>query len=284
MMKTLDELRQEPHWSYSSLNTYLHVCSLQWYFRYVERAETECTSVCFPFGRAFHAALTAQAWEKLRGGSRSREELTECFSEVFKAESQAAPKLLYKEGENYDSTLELASRMLDAALANWPETFTVKSVSQAFKVRVPGLSKPLIGEYDMVGLDGRDCCIVDWKSSASRWPAGKADRDLQATVFSYAYSRERDEHPLFRFDVITKTKKPSCESHYTSRGFHDFRRFEVLAQQTENAVSKGVFLPNETSFACNECPYRDRCRQWPRTSGSECRGGFARLDRKMRWR
>ena len=31
---------------------------------------------------------------------------------------------------------------------------------------------------------------MDWKTSASRWPAGKADRDLQATVFSYAYEKE----------------------------------------------------------------------------------------------
>ena len=64
------------------------------------------------------------------------------------------------------------------------------------------------------------------------------------------------------YDVITKTKNPGCESHYTSRGFHDFRRFEALANRAQYAINKGVFLPNETSFACGECPYRDRCRQW----------------------
>ena len=63
MMETLDELRQEPHWSYSALNTYLNICQAQFMYRYVEHAEVERTSVCFPFGRAFHAALTAQAWE-----------------------------------------------------------------------------------------------------------------------------------------------------------------------------------------------------------------------------
>ena len=103
---------------------------------------------------------------------------------------------------------------------------------------------------------------MDWKTSASRWPAGKADRDLQATVFSYAYEKQNGTAPLFRFDVITKTKNPACESHYTSRGFHDFRRFEALANRAQDAINKGVFLPNETSFACGECPYRDRCRQW----------------------
>ena len=138
----------------------------------------------------------------------------------------------------------------------------VKGVAQAFRIDVPGLDKPLIGEFDLIVQDGRDVCIVDWKTSASRWPAGKADRDLQATVFSYAYEKLNGTTPLFRFDVITKTKNPGCESHYTSRGFHDFRRFEALANRAQYAINKGVFLPNETSYACGECPYRDRCRQW----------------------
>ena len=129
-------------------------------------------------------------------------------------------------------------------------------------IDVLGLDKPLIGEYDLIVQDGRDVCIVDWKTSANRWPAGKADRDLQATVFSYAYEKQNNTAPLFRFDVITKTKNPGCESHYTSRGFHDFRRFEALANRAQYAINKGVFLPNETSFACGECPYRDRCRTW----------------------
>ena len=212
-MATIDELRQEPHWSYSALNTYLNVCQAQYFYRYVEQAEVERTSVCFPFGKAFHAALTAQAWECMIGGSLRQNELVERFSE-------------------------------------------------AFRIDVPGLDKPLIGEFDLIVQDGRDACIVDWKTSASRWPAGKADRDLQATVFSYAYEKLNGKSPLFRFDVITKTKNPGCESHYTSRGFHDFRRFEALANRAQDAINKGVFLPNETSFACNECPYRDRCRQW----------------------
>ena len=55
-MATIDELRQGPHWSYSALNTYLNVCQLQYFYRYVEQAEVERTSVCFPFGKAFHAA------------------------------------------------------------------------------------------------------------------------------------------------------------------------------------------------------------------------------------
>ena len=242
-MATIDELRQEPHWSYSALNTYLNICQAQYFYRYVEQAEVERTSVCFPFGKAFHAALTAQAWECMMGNSLRQDELVERFSEAFKIEAEATPNLIYKEGENFDTVIDLATKMLDAALANWTDYYTIKGVAQVFKIDVPGLDKPLIGEYDLIVQDGRDACIVDWKTSASRWPAGKADRDLQATVFSYAYEKQNG-------------------THYTSRGFHDFRRFEALANRAQYAINKGVFLPNETSFVCGECPYRDRCRQW----------------------
>ena len=198
MMETLDELRQEPHWSYSALNTYLNICQAQFMYRYVEHAEVERTSVCFPFGRAFHAALTAQAWEGVTGGgSLTLDEMVEQFVEAFKIEVKATQNLIYKEGENYDSMVELASRMLDAVSANWSDCYTVKAVARAFKVEVPGLDCSLIGEWDCVVQDGRDICIVDWKTSASRWPAGKAERDLQATVFSYAYEKLTGTAPLF---------------------------------------------------------------------------------------
>ena len=261
-MASIDELRQGPHWSYSALNTYLNICQLQYFYRYVEQVEVERTSVCFPFGKAFHSALTAQAWECMMGNTLRQDELVERFSEAFRIEAEATPNLIYKEGENFDTIIDLATKMLDAALANWTDYYTIKGVAQAFKVDVPGLDKPLIGEFDLIVQDGRDACIVDWKTSASRWPAGKADRDLQATVFSYAYEKQNGTAPLFRFDVINKAKNPVCETHYTCRDKAAFLRFESLAVRVQDAVDKGVFLPNETSFACAECPYRERCKSW----------------------
>ena len=105
-----------------------------------------------------------------------------------------------------DSMLFQGANMLEAVCQNWTDDFSVKSVAESFSVTVPGLSKPLIGEFDCIVEDGKDICIVDWKTSASRWPSGKADNDLQATVFTYAYKAKYDIKPLFRFDVVTKAK------------------------------------------------------------------------------
>ena len=95
-MATLDELRQEPHWSYSALNTYLNICQAQFMYRYVDQAEVERTSVCLPFGKAFHSALTAQAWECMMGGSLTRDEIVDRFEEAFKIEAEVTPNLIYR--------------------------------------------------------------------------------------------------------------------------------------------------------------------------------------------
>ena len=40
MERTIDTVRETPHWSYSAFNTYL-TCPMRYYFRYIERAEIE---------------------------------------------------------------------------------------------------------------------------------------------------------------------------------------------------------------------------------------------------
>ena len=172
---------------------------------------------------------------------------------------KATDNVKFKVGEDTDTMSDLARRMFKPVLDNWNDFYNVRSIAEGFEVSVPGLEKPLVGEFDLVVNDGRETCIVDWKTSSSRWPSGKADRDLQATVFSYAYHQMHDELPLFRFDVVTKAKTPTCETYYTTRIPGDFERFEVIAYRVQDAINKGVFLPNDTSFACADCPYKNRC-------------------------
>jgi len=64
----------------------------------------------------------------------------------------------------------------------------VKSVAESLSVDVPGLSKPLIGEFDLVVVDGGDDTIVDWKTTSRKRPTGKADRNLQATTLFHILS------------------------------------------------------------------------------------------------
>ena len=254
----IDKLRENPHWSYSAMQCYL-TCPLKYKFRYIDNAEPERTGSCFLLGKAFHAALS----ERARIGRDMKEnEVCDVFEDYFKIECDAAVNLTFKPKEDYDSMLQTGFKMLEVACQNWLDDFAVQQVAETFSVSIPGLSKPLIGEFDCVVTDGRDTCIVDWKTASAKWALDKADKDLQATAFCYAYKQKHGENPLFRFDVYTKAKSPTVNNHYTLRTQNELDRFVSLANQIEKSVNSGNFYPNETGFSCTECPYRERCKKW----------------------
>ena len=254
----IDKLRENPHWSYSAMQCYL-TCPLKYKFRYIDNAEPERTGSCFPFGIAFHAALSERA---RIGRDMSEREVCDVFEDYFKVECEAAANLTFKPNESYDSMLQTGVKMLEVACKNWMDDFAVESVAETFSVTVPGLSKPLIGEFDCVVTDGRDTCIVDWKTASAKWALGKADSDLQATAFCYAYKHKHGENPLFRFDVVTKAKSPTVNNYYTLRTERELDRFVGLANAIERSVNTGCFYPNDTGFSCGECPFANRCKKW----------------------
>ena len=207
MERKIETMRDAPHWSYSALQTFL-TCPMRYYFRYIEHAEVERTPISIPFGRAFHLVLSERA---MKGTNYTIVDAKEDFAVYFKGETEVCENLTYKPDEDYWFWDKRGCDMLELALAEWPDDYTVKSVAEAFSVNVPGLSKPLVGEFDLVTVDGGDETICDWKTAATNWPKGKADRDLQATTFAYAYMKKYGVNPVFRFDVYTKSKN-ACSS------------------------------------------------------------------------
>ena len=263
MERQIETMRETPHWSYSAFNTFL-TCPMRYYFRYVEHAEVERTNVSIPFGRAFHAVLSDRA---RKGSSYTVEDAKEDFAVYFRGETEVSENLTYKADEDYWFWNQRGYDMLDVAMSEWPDDYMVKSVAEAFSVDVPGLSKPLVGEFDLVTVDGGDETICDWKTASMKWPNGKADRDLQATTFCYAYQKQYGTNPLFRFDVFTKGKTPAHHQFYTLRSHDDFERFIFLAGKIEKAVNTGVFLPIESCMNCSECAYSERCKAAHRKAG-----------------
>ena len=258
MDRKIEDLKETPHWSYSALNTYLQ-CSMKYKFRYVDNVPVERTCSALPFGRAFHAVLSERAW---KGSEFKLKDAQESFAVFFEGETEVSTNLVYKADETFDSCLQKGFDMLKVAMENWSDDFGIKSVAESFKIEVPGLKKPLIGEFDLVVTDGGDTAICDWKTSSCKWPIGKADRDLQATAFCYAYSKIHGSNPLFRFDVYTKAKQPTVNQYYTVRSQDELDRFENLAKQIEKSVESGSFYPNDSCMTCGDCPYRDHCKKW----------------------
>jgi len=128
--------------------------------------------------------------------------------------------------------------------------------------------KVIVGEYDLVIRDSEGkAVIVDWKSAARKWPAGKADKELQATVYLYSYCAERHvrlDEIGFRFDVLTKTKVPSYAQYHTTRKYDDLHRLLWLVQSIEKAIKAEIYIPNSNSFCCGDCVYGSACEEWHR--------------------
>src|SRR5574344_856026 len=110
METDIDKLRETPHWSASAFQTFL-TCPLKYQFQYLEHAPVERTGVCFPFGRAFHAALSARARQ---GESFTEKEAEKLFAEFFQAEVKAVENLTHRPNESFDTLLATGVQMLDA--------------------------------------------------------------------------------------------------------------------------------------------------------------------------
>jgi hypothetical protein len=273
-MPDLTELRERPHWSCSSLNTFLNVCSLQWAFRYIYRMESERTSLALLFGSAFHASADWLARRRMEGQLPKDGEVADCFAEAFGQEIRLADNPVPEGDDDIDSLCRKGRAMSEILCAEWEGKERVLSVGRSFCVELldgdgmPVSHKPLIGEYDCIvqGKDGTET-ILDWKTSARKWPADKADRELQPTAYLYARSQETGrcvEDIGFRFDVLTKTATPTYGTYGTTRDTGDTTRMLELVRIVQRAIDAEVFLPNTQGFFCGGCAYAGTCREWHR--------------------
>ena len=277
---TLAQLKEQPHYSYTALNTYINTCQLLYYYRYIEKAEAERTHLALPFGSAFHSVLSEQALAAKTGNLLTADQMADAFATYFQANCKDAANIVFKRDESIEDQIATAKRMFEVVNKEWIDYWNIQSVAEPFRIEMPGLSKPIIGELDMVITEktpfddendkGFDT-IVDFKTAARMWSDEKPSKDLQATVFSYAFERIHGRRPSFRFDVVTKAKTPTVRHLYTSRDDDSYLRLEKLFLTADKGIQAGVFMPNESSFACSDCPYADRCSGW------HCNSGHAEL-------
>jgi putative RecB family exonuclease len=262
---SLAELRRRPHWSFSRINGLVNYCSLAWAFRYVYKCEPEFRPASLVFGSAFHGALAFHANRRLQGRDCTIADCHDVFAALIATNCQAdGPPVRFGNGEDLDSLIQQGQAMLDAYLASLDPEEEIVGVGVPFSVplidanRIP-LDKPLIGEYDLVVRKNGIRTIVDWKTSARRWPKGKADTDLQATCYLWAEKHQGRPDTQFRFDVGTKAKTPTCEQHQARRTSNDFTQLGKTVRILERIVTNACFLPRRGSWECADCPYRDAC-------------------------
>lgn len=266
--------RAKPHWSFSSINGLVNFCSLKWAFQRVYREEPLFTPAALVFGGTYHKALTYTFGKRARGETFTTEECQQVFADLLSRDvKECEPEVKLDEGDSIDTLIDCGQRMIDAYLSSVDPEEEVHSVSVPFSVPLRtsdgfAASKVLIGEYDLtVVKDGR-YAIVDWKTSARKWPGAKARTDLQPTCYLYAHHASTGQEAAFRFDVVTKTKTPAVESHPARRDVNDFDRLVRLVIALERLVQAEAFVPQDGSWECKSCPYSLACQSWHRQHAS----------------
>ncbi|EDM26140.1 hypothetical protein LNTAR_16373 [Lentisphaera araneosa HTCC2155] len=257
------ELRKDPHWSFSALNSILNICSMQYAFGRIYKEIPEFVPMNLVFGKAFHRG--ASYLYNLHKDMQEPEEneLNDFFAHALQTEvNDSRFDVPLAEGKEIDDYILKGQEMLQALAENLDPDDEVVDTDVPFRVNLPG-SKPLIGEFDAVVENKGRIIIVDFKTSASKWPAIKCHKDLQATAYLYALRQGIDSREsLFRYDVITKAKTPTVTRYMTNRTQTDFNRFIQLVHMADRVVEQEMYYPHETSFACGGCQYSGACTSW----------------------
>ena len=268
-MATLSELRDRPHWSYSALNQFLNICSLQFAFDRVYKLVKAFTPVALSFGSVFHRCQEWVAMNRMEGKTPASKDASDLFQTLWSRQIEEDGNIRFDDEITPETCAEQGRNLAACACDNVDPDEQVLGVNIPFAVplvtdRGRALEKPLIGEIDLVIEKSGQRHLVDWKSAARRWPKDKADKDLQPTVLLYAWKQLHDEAVPFRFDVLVKNKTPVMEQHVTERCDDQFRRMVTLAGKVEAMVAAEHFLPNETGFYCGSCPHQAACKPWHR--------------------
>lgn len=267
-MATLQEYREDrPHWSFSSLNQFINICSLQWALQRLYKVTSAFTPFTLSFGSAFHRVMESVALQRKEGKTPIKKESSDLFHDLWTRQLAEDKNIRFDEDITPEDCAQQGRDMVSCLVDNLDPQERILQVNQTFAVPVVDaqglvLETPLIGEIDFVAAQDGKVILGDWKTSGRRWPKNKADLDLQATVSIYAYKQTYGELPPFKFTVVVKNKTPVIENHITERNQDQFHRLAELIKMVESMIKAEHFLPNEHGFYCSGCQFQAACKTW----------------------
>ena len=268
-MGTLNEYRDREHWSYSALNQFLNICSLQFYFDRIAKLPKTFVPVSLSFGSAYHRALEWVNLQRKDGSIPEAEESSDLFAEVWSRQLESDNDIRFGKDQDAETCLHQGMAMVSAYVDQIDPEERVVSVNEAFAVALIDavgdvLEKPMVGELDLV-VDFNGIVVCDEKSSARRWPKGQASKSLQPTAYLYAYQQIHGGDLVpFRFQVAVKNKTPVFETHRTRRDEDDWKLLGMLAAKAETIVDQDLYYPSRDSFACSGCGFAGACAEYCR--------------------
>jgi len=258
----LSELRESPHLSASSINEYVE-CSLLYKFGRIDKLQMEFQSDALLFGTCIHRVLEEYYSARMIGDRMLLKDVHEFFVFKWLEIAKGRTDIKYADGKDYNSYLMYGRDLLTAWYNKLPDdNFTILAIEEAFSFNLPGIPIPIIGAMDLVEQDNSGTIIItDFKTSGRAYSKDEVDSNQQLTMYQIAAKQNgyADHEILLRFDTLIKTKVPRCEQYWTTRTELDERRLIKKAAQVWDGISKGVFVPNDTSWKCKGCAFKQAC-------------------------
>lgn len=261
----LSELRKKDHLSASSIGTYVE-CSLLYKFSRIDKIPVEYTADSLKFGNAIHQTLEYYYQEKLMGEKLLLKDIHQVFETHWKNIAEDRDDIEYTKGHDFTSLLMLGKDMLTVWHNSLPsDNYKILGIEHAFEFFIPGIDIPIIGSMDLIEEDnGGIIIITDHKTSGKTFSKDEVDQNQQLTLYQMALKANgyADRDILLKFDTLIKTKTPKFEQYWTVRSHLAEHRFVKKAIQVWDGIQKGVFIPNDTSWKCGYCNYKEICDQW----------------------
>jgi putative RecB family exonuclease len=258
----ITKLREEPHLSASSINDYID-CGLLYRFGKIDKIQPEFISDSLIFRAVIHRVLAEFYQGKVIGRKMPLKELLLCFESYWQDEAEGRTDIQYRAGKDFDILLTEGKELLSTYYHKLPEdNFRVLAIEEPFSFTIPELPIPIIGIINLIEEDDAGTIIItDFKTSSRTFSNQETDKDFQLTIYQLATKNNgfRDRETLLKFDCLIKTQIPKFEQYYTSRSEIDERRVVFKILQVWEGITKGIFIPNDTSWKCKGCSFKSHC-------------------------
>jgi putative RecB family exonuclease len=263
----LDDLRKIPHLSASAIAQYIE-CSLSYLFSRIDKRKPEFLSDNMEFGKCIHRALADFHQERMIGTIMTLDQLQERFIYHWTIRASKNEEIKYRPENSFNILLELGKALLKVYHDNFADHhLTVLAIEEPFSFTIDNLPIPIIGAMDLVEEDEQENIIItDFKTAAKSYTENDVSKNPQLTLYQLASKSNGygDRNIILKLDCLIKTKTPQFRRYYTARNALDEVKVTRKIKEVWKGITKGVFIPNDTSWKCNECFYSKACNDWYR--------------------
>ena len=255
--------------SYSQLALYLD-CPLKYRFRYIDEIKTEGISSALAFGKAIHTALAQFYTDVMDEKPFSLAGLLETFTEAW-VDACAEADVVYRKDESFDAMLEQGKEMLRVFARERLPTMRVIAIEVPFEFRLENPETgdefpiPIKGVIDLIEEDESGTLwVVDHKTSSRAFSEHQLNADLQLMIYAAAVAQLdsfQDREKRYRFDVLTKTKKPKFLQYRLYKDDLDRRKLYRMVTEMWKAIEAGAFYPRYSMHYAG-CAWEEECREW----------------------